>query len=147
MERPSTYLWVTVAVLVLLTTSMPRTCQAQDALPAVRDHVIDINGIRLRYRDVGSGPALLLIHGFTWTGEWWDPLLPALARDHRVIVVDLPGHGRSTGHPGPWSYRQVASDMHTLLDRLGIQRKVASAVTPAARRFEKYLKSRSGRVF
>lgn len=121
MERPSTFR-IAVAVSVLLTIPMSRTGQAQNALPAVSDHLADINGIRLHYRVVGTGPALLLIHGFTWTGEWWDPLLPAIARDHRVIVVDLPGHGRSTSHPGPWSYRQVASDMYVLLDRLGVQR-------------------------
>jgi pimeloyl-ACP methyl ester carboxylesterase len=121
MERPSTFR-IAVAVCVLLTIPMSRTGQAQNALPAVSDHLADINGIRLHYRVVGTGPALLLIHGFTWTGEWWDPLLPALARDHRVIVVDLPGHGRSTSHSGPWLYRQVASDMYVLLDRLGVQR-------------------------
>ena len=122
MERPPTFLWVTVALSVLLTIGMPHTIQAQNKLPPVSDQTVDINGIRLHYRVVGTGPALLLIHGFTWTGEWWDPLLPTLARDHRVIVIDLPGHGRSTSHPGPWSYRQVASDMYALLDRLGVQR-------------------------
>lgn len=122
MKRPSALLWVPVAICVHLTLAMAHPSQAQSALPAVGDQIIDINGIRLHYRDVGAGPALLLIHGFTWTGEWWDPLLPALARDHRVIVVDLPGHGRSTSHQGAWSYRQVASDMYALLDRLGVQR-------------------------
>lgn len=119
MGRPSSSF--RVAISILLITLIPLTCKAQNALPA-RGDVVEINGIRLHYRDVGTGPALLLIHGFTWTGEWWDPLLPALARNHRVIVVDLPGHGRSTTHPGPWSYRQVASDMYALLDRLGVQR-------------------------
>ena len=122
MERLRTFLWVTAALSVYLTVAMSHASHAQNALPAVTDQIVDINGIRLHYRIVGTGPALLLIHGFTWTGEWWDPLLPALARDYRVIVIDLPGHGRSTSHPGPWSYRQVASDMYALLDRLGVQR-------------------------
>ncbi len=122
MKRPSFVLWIAVAVSVYLTISIPHASQTQNALPATLDQVADTNGIRLHYRVVGTGPALLLIHGFTWTGEWWDPLLPGLARDHRVIVIDLPGHGRSTSHSGPWSYRQVASDMYALLDRLGVQR-------------------------
>lgn len=122
MRYPSSFLWVTVAVAVHLTTVSPQASQAPNALPAVTDQIVDVNGIQFHYRIVGTGPALLLIHGFTWTGEWWDPLLPALARDHRVIVVDLPGHGRSTRRPGPWSYRQVASDVYALLDRLGVQR-------------------------
>lgn len=122
MRYPSTLLWVTVAIAVHLTPASPQASQAPNALPAVTDQIVDVNGIQFHYRIAGTGPALLLIHGFTWTSEWWDPLLPAFARDHRVIVVDLPGHGRSTRRPGPWSYRQVASDVYGLLDRLGIQR-------------------------
>jgi len=111
------------AILPLyLMLSVPLVGGAQSVPPVVADRVAEVNGIRLHYRIIGTGPALLLIHGFTLTGHWWDPLLPALARDHRVIIVDLPGHGRSTNHPGSWSYRQVASDMYALLDSLGVQR-------------------------
>ena len=88
-----------------LVLAMPLVGQTQNGLPAATDRIADINGIRLH-----------------WTGEWWDSLFPTFARDHRVIVVDLPGHGRSTNHRGPWSYRQVASDMYALLDSLGVQR-------------------------
>ncbi|MEA3019715.1 MAG: 2-succinyl-6-hydroxy-2,4-cyclohexadiene-carboxylate synthase [Actinomycetota bacterium] len=40
---------------------------------------------------------LVLVHGFTQTHRSWDPLLPHLARDHEVIAIDAPGHGRSDG--------------------------------------------------
>ena len=102
--------------------TVPRASQAQSAPAAAADQTIEVNGIQLHYRAIGTGPALLMIHGLTWAGEYWNPLLPTLSRDHRLIVVDLPGHGRSTGHPSPWSYRQIASDTFALLDRLGIQR-------------------------
>lgn len=44
---------------------------------------------------LGSGPRLVLAHGFTQTAGAWGPFLPALARDHQVVAVDLPGHGRA----------------------------------------------------
>ena len=86
------------------------------------DHHVEVNGIRLHFRESGSGPALLLIHGFSLTGAFWDSFIPFLASDHHVIVVDLPGHGSSTGHRGPYRYRQVAADMYALLDSLGLDR-------------------------
>ena len=49
----------------------------------------------LAYEVTGSGRPLLLIHGLTESRRMWDPLLPALAEDHTVLAVDLPGHGES----------------------------------------------------
>jgi 2-succinyl-6-hydroxy-2,4-cyclohexadiene-1-carboxylate synthase len=43
----------------------------------------------------GSGPALVLVHGFTQTGRCWGPIADDLTLDHEVVRVDAPGHGRS----------------------------------------------------
>jgi pimeloyl-ACP methyl ester carboxylesterase len=43
--------------------------------------------------ELGAGPALLLVHGGLASGFYWAPILPAFAENHRVLVVDLPGHG------------------------------------------------------
>jgi 2-succinyl-6-hydroxy-2,4-cyclohexadiene-1-carboxylate synthase len=51
-------------------------------------------------RTDGSGPPVLLLHGFTQTGACMGPLADDLARDHRVLLVDLPGHGGSAGLTG-----------------------------------------------
>jgi 2-succinyl-6-hydroxy-2,4-cyclohexadiene-1-carboxylate synthase len=45
----------------------------------------------------GAGPPIVLVHGFTQTGRCWGPEAADLARDHEVIRVDAPGHGRSAG--------------------------------------------------
>jgi 2-succinyl-6-hydroxy-2,4-cyclohexadiene-1-carboxylate synthase len=45
----------------------------------------------------GSGPRLAMIHGFTQSGRAWGPAGAALALDHRLLLVDAPGHGRSAG--------------------------------------------------
>lgn len=44
----------------------------------------------------GAGPRIVLVHGFTQTGRCWGPEADDLARDHEVVRVDAPGHGRST---------------------------------------------------
>ena len=43
----------------------------------------------------GTGPTLVLVHGFTQTGRCWGPEAEALAADHEIVRVDAPGHGRS----------------------------------------------------
>jgi 2-succinyl-6-hydroxy-2,4-cyclohexadiene-1-carboxylate synthase len=44
---------------------------------------------------VGAGPRLVLVHGFTQTRRCWGPVADDLARDHELVLVDAPGHGRS----------------------------------------------------
>lgn len=63
----------------------------------------------------GSGPLLVLVHGITEDRRTWDPLLPALAADHRVLRVDLRGHGAS---PKAASYNvdELAADIEPLVD-------------------------------
>lgn len=56
-------------------------------------------GTRLRYAVGGDGPPLVLVHGLGGTIENWRALAPALAARHRVLVPDLPGHGRSAPLP------------------------------------------------
>jgi 2-succinyl-6-hydroxy-2,4-cyclohexadiene-1-carboxylate synthase len=64
----------------------------------------------------GSGPAVLLLHGFTGSIAAWDTLAPLLAERHRVLMVDLPGHGR-THLPDPdlATVERSAADLAALL--------------------------------
>jgi pimeloyl-ACP methyl ester carboxylesterase len=69
----------------------------------------------------GTGPAVLLLHGFGDTGDMWVPLADALVKDHAVIVPDLRGMGLSS-HPDD-GYEKVAQarDLAAILDRLGFK--------------------------
>ena len=60
---------------------------------------LEWRGTRLRYAVGGAGPPLVLVHGLGGTIENWRALAPPLAARHRVIVPDLPGHGRSAPLP------------------------------------------------
>jgi pimeloyl-ACP methyl ester carboxylesterase len=60
---------------------------------------LEWRGTRLRYAVGGDGPALVLVHGLGGTIENWRALAPPLVARHRVVVPDLPGHGRSAPLP------------------------------------------------
>lgn len=52
-----------------------------------------VGGRRCRWRQAGSGPPLVLVHGLAGSWRWWRPVLPTLAAEHSVLLVDLPGFG------------------------------------------------------
>ena len=70
----------------------------------------------------GSGPAVVLIHGFGDTGDMWTPLAIALAKDHRVIVPDLRGLGLSSKPEGGYDKKTQAGDIRAVLDKLGVDK-------------------------
>lgn len=53
----------------------------------------------LHHRVTGSGPTVVLVHGIIHRGHAWDAVVPLLREQHRVVVVDLPGHGESPDVP------------------------------------------------
>ncbi|MCS6898158.1 MAG: alpha/beta fold hydrolase [Myxococcales bacterium] len=80
----------------------------------------------LAYISHGAGPCLLLLHAFPLDSRLWRAQLGALGATHRVIAPDLRGFGRSRGLGPPISIGQMADDVATLLDTLGIpQARVA----------------------
>ncbi|HWN20676.1 MAG TPA: alpha/beta fold hydrolase [Gaiellaceae bacterium] len=56
-----------------------------------------VGGRRCRWREAGSGPPLVLVHGLAGSWRWWRPVLPMLAAERTVHLVDLPGFGRLPG--------------------------------------------------
>jgi pimeloyl-ACP methyl ester carboxylesterase len=80
------------------------------------------NGVELEYQVTGAGEPLLLLHGFGNCIEGsWGPLIPELAKSHRVIAVNLRGHGGSTNPGGSYTHSQTAEDIRGLLDALNIR--------------------------
>ena len=71
-----------------------------------------IHGYRRAYRLMGSGPALLLLHGIGDSSEGWRPLMPALAEHFTVIAPDLLGHGASAKPRADYSVAAYANGMH-----------------------------------
>ena len=82
----------------------------------------DVNGVRLYYESHGAGRPLILLHGGLGSGEMFEPILPALSERHRVITVDLEGHGRTADIDRPIDARLMADDIGALIDHLGLER-------------------------
>lgn len=81
----------------------------------------DIGEVRLFYTNEGSGdPALLFVHGYTCDSHDWIWQLPHFVKNHRVIAVDLRGHGRSTAPARGYSAIDFAHDLAGLLDKLAV---------------------------
>jgi pimeloyl-ACP methyl ester carboxylesterase len=88
-----------------------------------RSHVreAEVDGRSLSYVDLGSGPAIVWVHGLGASWQCWLENLPAFARDHRVIAMDLPGFGRSRMPREEISITAYARSVCHLLDHLGIE--------------------------
>ncbi|MGW0801929.1 alpha/beta fold hydrolase [Nonomuraea sp. NPDC002799] len=80
----------------------------------------EVNGVRLHYVEGGSGEPLLLLGGWPQTWWQWSKVMPALARRHRVIAVDLRGMGGSDKPADGYDKKTMAADIHALVRHLGL---------------------------
>jgi pimeloyl-ACP methyl ester carboxylesterase len=83
---------------------------------------LELNGDRIAYRDVGHGPALLLIHGMAGSSATWQGIIPQLSKKYRVIAPYLLCHGNSAKPRGDYSLGAFAVLLRDLLDELGVHR-------------------------
>jgi pimeloyl-ACP methyl ester carboxylesterase len=88
-----------------------------------------VNDITMAYQVIGTGEPLLLLHGFGGCGRAWEPFVEALAKQYRLIIPDLRGHGSSTNPKGTFTHRQSADDVLALLDQLGLSRVRAMGIS------------------
>ena len=85
-----------------------------------------VDGVRIFYLTAGpkpgSGPAVVLLHGYTQTSRMWRPIIPQLARKYTVIAPDLPGIGDSAVPASGLDMNTSAKRIHALVKSLGIQK-------------------------
>jgi 3-oxoadipate enol-lactonase len=77
---------------------------------------IALNGVEIAYEDVGTGPPVVLLHGFALSREMWRRQVDALAATHRVVAPDLRGFGESGGTPA--TLDDLADDIRALVTHL-----------------------------
>lgn len=86
-----------------------------------------VGEVELFYTDEGEGESpMLFVHGYSCDSHDWIWQLPHFARTHRVIAVDLRGHGRSSVPDDGFEARTFAADIAALLDRLSCDPVVAT---------------------
>lgn len=85
--------------------------------------LLPVDGIELYAEEHGTGSPVVLLHNFGNSGTGWTFIVPELSKQHRVLLVDLPGHGRSTGWKADvFDYPAAAKRVFLALDQLGVQR-------------------------
>ncbi|MEX0284895.1 MAG: alpha/beta fold hydrolase [Paracoccaceae bacterium] len=93
-------------------------------IPGFEDSLAEVNSQTIAYSRAGSGPPLLLLHGFPQMRAMWRGIAPALAERFTVIAADLRGYGDSSKPEGvaAYSFRHMAADQLALMQHLGFDR-------------------------
>jgi pimeloyl-ACP methyl ester carboxylesterase len=99
----------------------PDVPQSRD-LPGFSHGTVAVQGATLHYVRGGSGPALVLLHGWPQTWVQWAKVMPALAQHHTVIAFDLPGAGDSSIPSGGYDKVTTAKRIREGVTKLGFTR-------------------------
>jgi len=90
------------------------------------------DGVNLYYEVHGDGPTtILLTHGYSATSQMWTGQIAELSRDHRLVIWDMRGHGRSDSPDDPALYSEPATvaDMAALLDAVGAKTAIVGGLS------------------
>ena len=107
-----------LAAIGLAALAAPAAAQVEPFPKGFRTQEIATNGTVLHVRSGGSGPAVVLLHGYGETGDMWAPLAADLARDHTVVVPDLRGMGLSATAVTGFDKKNQGRDIAGVLDAL-----------------------------
>ncbi|OBF44361.1 alpha/beta hydrolase [Mycolicibacterium peregrinum] len=117
-----------LAVVALLLNELVVTKKERKAEPFAGGHVLELDGPDLNVREYGppGERAVVLLHGYSASMEWWEKVAPQLARDQRVIAIDLVGHGGSEAPTDSAAYRSdaQATAVRNALVALGVRHAV-----------------------
>jgi pimeloyl-ACP methyl ester carboxylesterase len=87
--------------------------------------VASADGVRVRYHVEGKGePALVFVHCWTCDRRFWDAQLQAFAPRHRVVTLDLGGHGESSRDRKDWSIEAYGADVRAVVEKLDLGRVI-----------------------
>lgn len=111
----------TAAALVLAATQLA-SAEVKPFPASFESREVETDGATIHVRVGGSGPAVLLLHGYGETGDMWEPLAAEMAKDHTVIVPDLRGMGLSSHPAGGYEKTVQAGDMEAVLRSLKIDK-------------------------
>src|SRR5271156_4373096 len=110
------------AILAAMLFTLPALAQVPPYPAGFKTQKIATNGAEIYVRVGGSGPAVMLLHGYGETGDMWAPLAAELARDHQVIVPDLRGLGLSSQPDSGYDKKTQGQDVAGILGALNINR-------------------------
>jgi pimeloyl-ACP methyl ester carboxylesterase len=107
--------------LAVILVAPPAMARVEPFPSSFHSRDVATNGTKLYVRVGGTGPAVLLLHGFGDTGDMWSPLAAKLMKDHTVVVPDLRGMGLSAHPESGYEKKNQALDVAGVLDHLKIE--------------------------
>lgn len=124
---------LSIAIAVAVATSCQPKSDGQSASTEPKDTVVnqiitptdsgyaDVNGLKMYYEVYGKGKPIVLLHGsFMSIPLNWSHIIPLLAKDRKVIVAEMQGHGRTRDITRELSYEGMADDVSGLLKHLKV---------------------------
>jgi pimeloyl-ACP methyl ester carboxylesterase len=112
-------------ILTPLGSAAASAGQHDQRVPAgFTEQKVQAGAVRINYVRGGHGPTLVLLHGFPETWYTWRKVMPELAKHYTVIAPDLPGAGRSDAPAGGYDKKSMATAVHALLGRLGLDHDI-----------------------
>jgi pimeloyl-ACP methyl ester carboxylesterase len=102
-------------------TAVPTTNADATTEPTPQTGYAPVNGLEMYYEIHGRGEPLVLLHGAFGAVDLWGPILTGLVENHRVIAVELQGHGRTADIDRPFAYEQFADDVAAVLEHLSVE--------------------------
>ena len=116
-SRGSTRLLLLVLLFILAAPFMQSGAKAE--VVSAKD------GVRIHYSVQGKGePTLVFVHCWSCNRHLWDSQVPVFAKNHRVVTIDLPGHGESGQGRKNWSVESYADDVNVVLTKLNLKRVI-----------------------
>ncbi len=127
-----TGVWIAIVVLIItscqsqqnenqVTSAAPKDTVVSHHIKATESGHADVNGLKMYYEVYGKGQPIVLIHGsFMNIPLNWSHIIPLLARDRKVIVAEMQGHGRTRDIARELSYEGMADDVSGLLKHLKV---------------------------
>src|SRR3982074_977510 len=106
------------------------------------------NGVNIYYEVHGSGPMLLLTHGYSSTSGMWQGQIAALSKHHKLVLWDMRGHGQSDypNDPSAYSEALTVADMAALLDEVGPDKAIVGGLSLGGYMSLAFYRSRPERV-
>lgn len=119
---------ITLVIVALLVNTVIADRITRGAEPFAQGRVLELPGPDLNVREYGSGSdhAIVLLHGYSASIEWWEAVAPALAQGSRVVAIDLVGHGGSEAprDAAPYSAEGQGAAVRQALESLGVRHAV-----------------------
>jgi pimeloyl-ACP methyl ester carboxylesterase len=104
---------------------LPLSLLAMSSLTPPVGTATSADGVPIHYEVTGQGePTLVFVHGWAIDSRYWDAQVPVLARTHRLVTLDLAGHGRSGRGRKDWTVAAFAQDVRAVVEALSLRKVV-----------------------